>query len=147
MKLCIRYSRLFEYIIKKHQRMTDHVSINIRRCVWIYVNINICKYMWIYVNKIENRIILGIKTEYCLKIFRPETIKLLENAKRKWDCENGEYVLHLEITEVALAHCKIVDNDYHHNSRDSYTFSANKSFSELLGIFKKVYSKVFHIEL
>ena len=42
--------------------------------------------------------------------------------------ENGENMLHLEITEVVLVHCNIVNNDYQHVSRALYTFVPNKSF-------------------
>ena len=40
--------------------------------------------------------------------------------------ENGETVPHLEINEVVLAHCNIVNNDYQQHSRVSYTFVPNK---------------------
>ena len=42
--------------------------------------------------------------------------------------KNGENVPHLEITEVVLVHCNIVDND---------TFVPNKSFGSLLEISSK----------
>ena len=32
--------------------------------------------------------------------------------------KNGENVPHLEITEVVLAHCNIVNNDYQQDSRE-----------------------------
>ena len=48
--------------------------------------------------------------------------------------ENGENVLRLEITEVVLIHCNVVDNSYQQNSRVLYTFVPNKSFGELLNI-------------
>ena len=35
---------------------------------------------------------------------------------------------HLEITEVVLVNCNIVDNDYQQNSRLFYTFVLNKLF-------------------
>ena len=41
---------------------------------------------------------------------------------------------HLEITEVVLVHCDIVDNDYQQDSRVLYTFVPNKSFGSLLDI-------------
>ena len=37
----------------------------------------------IYVNKIEHRTTFEIKTEYYLKLSRPETIKLLRSTKSK----------------------------------------------------------------
>ena len=35
---------------------------------------------------------------------------------------------HLEITEIVLVHCNIINNDYEHDSRVFYTFVSNKSF-------------------
>ena len=48
--------------------------------------------------------------------------------------KNGENVPHLEITEVALVHCNIVNNDYQQDSRVLYTFVPNKPFGSLLEI-------------
>ena len=46
--------------------------------------------------------------------------------------ENGENVPHLEITEVVLVLCNMVNNDYQQCSRVLYTFVSNKSFGSLL---------------
>ena len=43
-------------------------------------------------------------------------------------------MLHLEITEVVLVHCNMVNNDYQYDSRVLYTFVPNKSFGSLLNI-------------
>ena len=51
--------------------------------------------------------------------------------------KNGENVPHLEITEVALVHCNIVNNDYQQDLRLSYTFIPNKSFGSSLEISSK----------
>ena len=45
--------------------------------------------------------------------------------------KNGENVPHLEITEVLLVYCNIVNNDYQQNSRTLYTFLPNKLFGNL----------------
>ena len=42
--------------------------------------------------------------------------------------KNGENLPHLEITEVVLVHCNIVNNDYQQDSGVLYTFVANKPF-------------------
>ena len=42
--------------------------------------------------------------------------------------KNVENVRHLEITEVVLVHCNIVDNDYQQDSRVLYTFVRTKYF-------------------
>ena len=41
---------------------------------------------------------------------------------------------HLEITEVILIHCNIVNNDYQQDSKVLYTFVPNKLFVSLLEI-------------
>ena len=43
-------------------------------------------------------------------------------------------MFHLEITEVVLVHCNIVNNNYQQNLRVLYTFVPNKSFDKLLDI-------------
>ena len=40
----------------------------------------------------------------------------------------------LEITEVVIVHCYIVNNDYQYNSRVWYTFVPNRSFGQWLDI-------------
>ena len=50
---------------------------------------------------------------------------------------NGENVHHLEITEVILVHCNIVNNGYQQDSRVLYKFVTNKSFGQLLDILPK----------
>ena len=67
----------------------------------------------IYVNKIENRITFKIKTGYYLELLTPETMKLLGSTKSKRTKDKkGENVPHLEITEIILVHCNIVNNDH-----------------------------------
>ena len=48
--------------------------------------------------------------------------------------KNGENVPHLEITEVVLVQCNIVNKDYQQDSRVLYTFVPNKPFGSLLEI-------------
>ena len=49
--------------------------------------------------------------------------------------KNSENALHLEITEVVLVQCNIVNNDYQQDSRVLYTFVPNKPFGSLLEIY------------
>ena len=44
---------------------------------------------------------------------------------------------HLEITEVVLIYCNIVNNNYQENSKVLYTFIPNKWFGQLLHISPK----------
>ena len=85
----------FEYILKKHSENVDNSSIKI------------------YVNKIENRITFKIKTGYYIELLTPETMKLLGGTESKITKDkNGEDVPHLEVAELVLVHCNIVNNDY-----------------------------------
>ena len=76
-------------------------------------------------NKIENRITFKIKTGYYLEFLTLEMKKLLGST---------ENIPYLEITEVGLVHCNIVNNDYQQDSRVLYTFVPNKPFGNLLEI-------------
>ena len=55
---------------------------------------------------------------------------------------------HLEITEVVLVHCDIVNNDYQHLSRVLYTLVPNKPFGSLLEISptNHMFLKIFNSE-
>ena len=79
----------------------------------------------IYVNRIENRI----------------TFKITKN-------KNGENVAHLEVVELVLVHCNLVNNDYQQDSRILYTFVPNKTFGSLLEISptNHVFLKTFNSE-
>ena len=60
-------------------------------------------------------------------------MKLLGGNKSKITKDkNGENVSNLEITEVVLVHCNIVNNDYQHDPRVLHAFILNKLFKQLL---------------
>ena len=62
-------------------------------------------------------------------------MKLLGGIKNQINKDKiGENVPHLEITEVILVHCSIVNNDYQQDSIVLYTFVPNKPFGSLLEI-------------
>ena len=66
-----------------------------------------------HVNQIGNRITFRTKTGSYLEFLMTETIKLLESTKSKITTnKNGENIPRLEINEVVLVHCNIVNNDY-----------------------------------
>ena len=48
--------------------------------------------------------------------------------------ENGDNVPYLEVTEVVLMHCNIINNSYQQKSRFLYIFVPNKWFDQLLNI-------------
>ena len=79
----------------------------------------------------------------------PEMMKLFGSTKiKRTNDKNGENVPHLEITELVLVHCNIVNNDCLQDSRALYTFVPNKSFGQLLGILPKnfIFLKTFDSE-
>ena len=53
--------------------------------------------------------------------------------------ENGENVPHLEVNEVVLVHCNIVNNNYQQDSTVPYVFIPNKPFGQLLDVSPKNY--------
>ena len=107
----------FEFIIKKHEAVTENSVIQI------------------YPNTIKNRISFRIKTGYKLELLTPETMKLLGSTKKVVDKDkNGENVPKLETVEVVLVHCNLVKNDYQHTSQVLFTFVPNKEFGQLINI-------------
>ena len=60
----------FEYIIKKHENITDSPPVQI------------------YTNKIKNIIIFEMKTSYKLELLSPETMKLLGSTKKMFIKKN-----------------------------------------------------------
>ena len=103
--------------LKKYRESADNLSIKI------------------YVNKIENRITFKTKKGYYLELSTPETMKLLGTTESKiTKYKNTENIPHLEIVELVLIHCNVVNNNYQQNSRILYTFVPNKPFGSLLEI-------------
>ena len=76
-------------------------------------------------------------------------MKLLGSSKSKiTKDENGEDVPKLEVVEVVLVHCNLVNNDYQQESIILYTFVPNETFGSLLEISPKnhVFLKTFNPE-
>ena len=120
-----------EYILKKHSESVDNPSIRM------------------YTNRIENRIKFKNKSGYYLELLTPETMKLLGSTESKITKDkNGENVPHLEIVELVLVHCNLVNNDYQQDSRIFYTFVPNKTFGSLLETSptNQVFLKTFNSE-
>ena len=96
------------YIIKKYETLKDNPQIRI------------------YINKIN--------TGY-FELLRPQAMKLLGiSEKRITKAKNGEKASQLEVIEVVLVHCNLVNNAYHYKSHFLYTFTPNKSFRSLIDI-------------
>ena len=81
-----------KYIIKKHERLTAIPPIHV------------------YINRINNRLVFKIKDGYKLELQMPETMKLFGSTKKTIDkTKNGENVPSLEVVEVVLVQCNLVD--------------------------------------
>ena len=107
----------FEYIMKKHGENTTKTSIRI------------------HANKIEIRITFKIKNGCSFEVLTKETTKLLASTENKITKDkNSENAPHLEIIEVVLVNCNMVNNNYQQDSRVLYTFVPIKPFSSLLEI-------------
>ena len=84
----------FECILKKQSESVDNPSIRM------------------YINRIENRITFKIKNGYYLELLTPETMKLLGSTESKITKDkNSGNVPHLEIVELVLVHCNLINND------------------------------------
>ena len=107
----------FEFIIKKHEMLTENPPIQI------------------YPNKIKKIIIFKVKTGYKLELLSSETMKLLRSAKTDVDKDkDGEDVPKLETVEVVLVHCNLVNNSYQQASKVLFTFVPNKQFVQLITV-------------
>ena len=78
------------------------------------------------------RLVFKIKEVYKLELQTPETMKLFGSTKKligkTRNCENA---LSLEMVEVVLMQCNLVDNQYQQKSEVLYTFVPNKSYTYL----------------
>ena len=111
-----------EYIIKKHEALTAIPTIHV------------------YINRINNRLVLKMmdvkvdnrKYGYKLELQNPKTMKLFGSTKKFiGKTKIGEKVPSLEVVEVFLVQCNLVDNQYQ-KSKVLYTFTPNKSYAYLL---------------
>ena len=122
---------ILNIFLKKHSESVDNPSFRI------------------YVNRTESRITFKIKSRYYLELLTPETMKLLGSTESKiTKNKNGENVPHLEVVELVLIHCNLVNNDYQQDSRILYTFVPNKTFGSSLEISptNHVFLKTFNSE-
>ena len=111
------FQNYFEYIIKKHETITDVSPV------------------LIYVNEINNRIIFKIKSGYELELLSKETMKLLGSSTDTIDGDkNSELVPKLESVDLVLVYCNLVNNSYQQASKVLLTFVSNKKYGQLITI-------------
>ena len=107
----------FEFIVKKHQNLTENPQIQI------------------YPNKIKNRIVFKTKTGYKLELLAPETMRLFGSKKEDVDSDkSSKNVPKLKSDEVVLVHCNLVKDDYQHTLKVIFSFVPNKQFGRLINI-------------
>ena len=80
-------------IIKKHEKLTTVPPIHV------------------YINRINNRLVFEIRYGYNLELQTTETIKLCGSTKKLIDkTKNGQNVQSLELIELVVVQCDLVDN-------------------------------------
>ena len=95
-----------------------------------------------------------MKDGYKLELQTPETMKLLGSTQNLEKTENGKTVPSLEVVEVVLVRCNLVqlnlvDNQYQQKSEVLYNFMPGKSYVYLLNVkpsnlvFLKTYNTEF----
>ena len=121
-----------EYIIKKHETLTTILPI----CI--------------YINRISNRLMFKVKDGYRLELQTPETMKLFGSRKNLIDkTKHRENVPNLEVVEVVLVQCNLVDNQYLRKSDVLCVFNPSKSYGYFLNVepsnlvFLKTYNTEF----
>ena len=120
------------FITKKHEILTTNPSIHV------------------YINIINDRVVFEIKDAYKLELQTPETMKLFGSTKKLINkTKNEEKVPSLEVIEVVLVQCNLVNNQYQQKSEVLYTFTPDKSYAYLLHVepsnlvFLKTYNRKF----
>ena len=75
------------------------------------------------------------KDGYKLELQTPETTKLFGSTKKLIDkTKDGESVPSIEVVEVVLVLCNLVDNQYQEKPVVIYAFMPNKSYAYLLNL-------------
>ena len=76
-----------------------------------------------------------IKDGYKLEVQTVETMKLFGSTKKLIDkTKNGEKVSNLEVAEVVLAQCNLVDNQYQKSPKYYTVLPPNKCYAYLLNV-------------
>ena len=117
----------FEFIIKKHETLAENPPIKI------------------YPNKIKNRIVFNIKTEYNLELLSSETLKLFGSTKKDVDQDKDGDVSKLESVEVVLVHWNLVKNNYQSGSNQQWLLRDRRFFA--IYLLQNIYCKFIAIYL
>ena len=75
-----------------------------------------------------------IKDGYKPELKTPEAMNLFSNKKLIDKTKNGENVPSLEVVQIVLVKCSLVDNQYQQKYEVLYTFTPNKSYACLSSV-------------
>ena len=102
----MRYSRLYQVQHKKHETLTNNAPI------------------YIQINKTNSRLELKIKDSHNVELqTAPEKMKLFSSTKKLIDkTTNRENVPSIQMFEIVLVQCNLVDNQYQQKSEVLHTF-------------------------
>ena len=125
------------------------IQDNIKNIVKKYRTLTTISPFHVYINRIYNRLVLKVKDGYKLETQMPETMKLFGSTKKLIDkTKHGENVPSLEVVEVVLVQCNLVENKYQPKFEVLFTFT-NKSYAHLSNfaagslVFLKTYNTEF----
>ena len=86
----------------------------------------------IYINRTNKRLVIKIKHGCKLELQTPETMNLFGSTKNLIEkTKNGEKVPGLEVVEIILFQCSLVDSQYQKKSEVLYSFTSNSSYAYL----------------
>ena len=94
----------------------------------------------VYIYRINNRLVFKIKDQYKLE---------LQKTKRIDKTKNGEKVPSLEVAEVVLVQCNLVNNEYQLKFKVLCSFMPSKSYAYWLNVEPSnlVFLKTYHTVL
>ena len=106
-----------EYIMKKQETLSTNPPVHI------------------YINRINNALMFKINNRHKLELRTPEAMKLFGSTKKLIDkTKHEKNVPSIEVIDVVLVQCNLVDHQYQQKSFALYTFTPNKSYAYLLNV-------------
>ena len=135
-----------------------HMIITLCEILKIMLNISLKKHetlttippIHVHINRINNRLVFKIEDGFKLEVQTIETMKLFGSTKKLIDkTKNEEKVSNLEVGEVVLAQCNLVDNQYQKKFKVLYSFTPNKCYAYLLNVKQNdlVFLKTYNTEV
>ena len=89
----------------------------------------------VYIDRVINRLVFKIKDWHKVELQMSEILKLFGSPKKVIDkTKKGENVASIEVVEVVLKQCSLVDNQYQQKSEVLNTFMYNKSYAYLWNV-------------